>query len=89
MVWFGYKLTLRNNVGSDVFTWIRNFIININPNLKTSRLIEELVVIIDQNLPPKAFMNHDQSKCADQTLLQRYCNIAEYGVFCLQINIAK
>ena len=47
---------------SDVFTWVRNSIINNYPNinLETSRLIEELVVIIDRNLPPEAFMNHDQ-----------------------------
>ena len=55
---------------------MRNFVININPNLKTFRLIEELVVIIDQNLPSKAFMNYDQSKCAGQTMLQRYCNVS-------------
>ena len=57
---------------------MRNFIININSNLKTSSLIEELVLIIDQNLPPKAFMNHEQSN-VPTIVVVNHCFMSLFG----------
>ena len=61
---------------------MKNLIINDNPNLKTSRLIEELVGIVDQNLPLKAFMNLDQSYVPGLEVGVLYCYVWARGRGC-------